>query len=350
VTQRTGRWLLAGLLIAILPATVLALGGGDHRDLTILNEVERALRVGDRGERIAALQELLLDAGYSPGPVDGIFGPLTEAAVRGAQEALALEKDGLAGRHTLAALKEQLRNQIDGAASTAASPQEPIPAGVQLVVHRVNNPVQAAPQAEHLRTEAVPAQQRFGLTFNGTPDPELLPVLLQTLRRHGVQATFFVRGRTAQEQPGALALIVAEGHEIANHGYTDRDLSGLSEAVMTADLKRAQNALTLATGQAPAFFRPPTGVYNQRLVSVANQRGLRLALWTNVLMLDSPDIDPAGFAATLAESIYPRAVVMLHQDRPSSVAALEPLLAELANRGLHSVTLSTLAAEPVDRF
>lgn len=348
MTQRTGRWLLAGLLIALLPATVLALGGA-QRDLTILNEVERALRVGDRGEQIAALQELLLHAGYSPGPVDGIFGPLTEAAVRGAQAELALESDGLAGRHTLAALKAQLRDQIDGAKTAEASEPEAVPAGVQLVVHRVSAPAQVAPQDENLRTEPE-QQQTYGLTFNGAPDPELLPVLLQTLRRHGVQATFFIQGRTAYEQGGALALIVAEGHEIANHGYSDRDLSRLSEAVMLADLQRSQTALTMATGQAPAFFRPPTGAYNQRLVSAANQGGLRLALWTNVLALDSPDIEPDGFAATLSESIYPGAVVMLHQDRTSSVAALEPLLVRLAGQGLQSVTLSTLAAEPVDRF
>ena len=35
------------------------------------------LRLGDYGDSVAQLQELLVNAGFDPGPVDGIFGPRT---------------------------------------------------------------------------------------------------------------------------------------------------------------------------------------------------------------------------------------------------------------------------------
>ena len=61
-------------------------------------------RLGDRGPVVIELQTLLFDAGYSPGPVDGIFGTLTERAVRSFQSANGLLVDGLVGTQTLAAL------------------------------------------------------------------------------------------------------------------------------------------------------------------------------------------------------------------------------------------------------
>jgi peptidoglycan hydrolase-like protein with peptidoglycan-binding domain len=62
------------------------------------------LRRGDAGREVRDLQSALLRAGFNPGPLDGIFGPRTEAAVRRFQEVESLETDGIAGPVTLASL------------------------------------------------------------------------------------------------------------------------------------------------------------------------------------------------------------------------------------------------------
>jgi len=56
-------------------------------------------------ERIKALQQALLDHGFNPGKVDGIFGLGTQAAVMAYQRSEGLLADGVAGVRTLAALK-----------------------------------------------------------------------------------------------------------------------------------------------------------------------------------------------------------------------------------------------------
>lgn len=57
-----------------------------------------------RGDDVAALQERLVVLGLLAGPVDGIFRPQTEAALRELQRGLGLEPDGLCGPETLRAL------------------------------------------------------------------------------------------------------------------------------------------------------------------------------------------------------------------------------------------------------
>lgn len=62
------------------------------------------VNVGDRGDDVRALQQALADAGFSPGPIDGIFGPKTESAVRAYQAANDLTVDGVAGPQTWASI------------------------------------------------------------------------------------------------------------------------------------------------------------------------------------------------------------------------------------------------------
>ncbi len=63
------------------------------------------LRNGSRGEQVLGLQEALLDAGFNPGPLDGDFGPKTEAALRSFQSFAGIASDGICGPVTLEALE-----------------------------------------------------------------------------------------------------------------------------------------------------------------------------------------------------------------------------------------------------
>lgn len=58
------------------------------------------LRIGARGAAVANLQRLLRDAGFSPGPIDGRFGPQTQAAVRQFQASRGITVDGWVGPQT----------------------------------------------------------------------------------------------------------------------------------------------------------------------------------------------------------------------------------------------------------
>jgi len=64
----------------------------------------KMLRRGATGDDVRTLQQALKRAGLDPGPEDGIFGPLVDAAVRSFQGSKGLTVDGIVGPLTWAAL------------------------------------------------------------------------------------------------------------------------------------------------------------------------------------------------------------------------------------------------------
>jgi peptidoglycan-N-acetylglucosamine deacetylase len=347
-------WIVIGTTLALAGLTVTVLAHAESPQDALLRRIsDKALRMGDRGPEVAELQQMLLRAGADPGRIDGIFGPLTEAALRQAQTWIGVEADGLAGRNTVTAL-EQAPAKAATTDRTVAPPAASSSRVVAMMADRAQAPsatlvvlqadaVPALAQSTPV-TPATPAAETepFALTFNGAPDPAVLPQVLQALQRHDMKATFFVTGRAAADQPELLRAIAAAGHEVASNGQEETDIRRLSPAELGAQVRQASRAIAAATGQAPAWFRPPLGLFNQTVRAAAEEAGMQWALWTNVGAPDRPELSPAELVTRLTGAVHPGSVLLLHQDRPATVAALDGLLASLKAQGYRSVTLSDL--------
>lgn len=79
------------------------------------------LERGDRSQDVRKLQEMLRQGGIDAGPVDGIFGPRTERAVREYQARQGLQTDGIVGAKTSGALAQA----NGGGSSTPTTPTGP---------------------------------------------------------------------------------------------------------------------------------------------------------------------------------------------------------------------------------
>lgn len=80
-----------------------------------------SLKQGAQGPAVLALQQALADRGYFSGKADGLFGPCTRAAVMAFQRDNHLTADGVAGEHTLAALREPVKSSRGLAPGTVAN-------------------------------------------------------------------------------------------------------------------------------------------------------------------------------------------------------------------------------------
>lgn len=74
----------------------------------VLDANGRILRPGARGEDVKQLQEILRLAGHDPGAVDGVFGPITQAAIESFQAETGIGVDGKIGPITRAELSSVL--------------------------------------------------------------------------------------------------------------------------------------------------------------------------------------------------------------------------------------------------
>ncbi|MEQ1748139.1 MAG: polysaccharide deacetylase family protein [Prosthecobacter sp.] len=88
----------------------------------------------------------------------------------------------------------------------------------------------------------------------------VVPRILETLRRSGLRATFFVVGKDAEleKNHAALRSIVEAGHEIANHSFMHEPWLHLySPEELLSDFEQSESAIREATGCQPRGFRGP---------------------------------------------------------------------------------------------
>lgn len=82
--------------------------------------------------------------------------------------------------------------------------------------------------------------------------------LLDLLGERGVPATFFVLGWVAQQDPGLVRRIAAEGHELASHGWDHRRIPTQSRDHFATSVRRTRALLQDLSGQPVEGFRAPS--------------------------------------------------------------------------------------------
>ena len=82
--------------------------------------------------------------------------------------------------------------------------------------------------------------------------------ILEMLAEHGIKATFFTLGWIAERYPQVVRSIVAQGHELASHGYGHHRVTDLTPAAFDADIRRAKSILEDLCGTAVVGYRAPS--------------------------------------------------------------------------------------------
>ena len=113
-----------GLLLAS-PGTSIAAGASEslraatHNGLVLQSGAGYAAL--DQRDSVRTLQSTLRELGWQPGPVDGLFGPQTEAAVIRFQSAAGLVPDGVVGPQTARAMSSLAGHRLARGAGYAAT-------------------------------------------------------------------------------------------------------------------------------------------------------------------------------------------------------------------------------------
>lgn len=154
------------------------------------------------------------------------------------------------------------------------------------------------------------------LTFDDGPDLVWTPKILDVLAQHQVPATFCVLGAYAASHPQLIERIIAEGHEIANHTLTHRDLSKCEQEETRREILEA-NAIVKRTCPAATvrYMRAPYGIWTKEVIAESTKAGLTALHWS----IDPRDWSRPGVDAivhAVLASAQPGSIVLLHDGSP----------------------------------
>jgi len=178
------------------------------------------------------------------------------------------------------------------------------------------------------------------LTFHNGPDPEVTALVLDTLARRGLLATFFVVGEKLRDRRGVAERAHREGHWIGDHTYNHLVPLGLSTqpGAAVAEIVRTEELIgDLAHPR--RFFRPfgGGGVIDQRLLNrealnYLQQHAYTCVLW-NVIAHDRSR--PEGWVERALHLSFTRshALVVLHDQPTGAMRDLDRFIATAKDRG-----------------
>jgi peptidoglycan/xylan/chitin deacetylase (PgdA/CDA1 family) len=196
-------------------------------------------------------------------------------------------------------------------------------------------------------------QKAVALTFDDGPDPLTTPLLIDVLARHGMKATFFVSGQSAQRYPEWIESMLSQGHLIGNHSYSH------SPCLMLHRFKKLY--LEIATAQEifkklgilPFAFRPPVGLTNPKLGPILSQLDM-ICVTFSCRAYDRGNRQLHGMAAKILKKVRSDDIILLHDVRPSKtddirywLTEIESTLSGLTQRGFSVLPLDELIGKPV---
>jgi peptidoglycan/xylan/chitin deacetylase (PgdA/CDA1 family) len=182
------------------------------------------------------------------------------------------------------------------------------------------------------------------LTFDDGPWPTTTPKVLDALKHECVQATFFLVGRNAAENPAIVRRELAERHSIGHHTYSHPLLTKLSLAQAEAEINRGIEADEFAlygkrsSQPTSPFFRFPGFASNPALLDRLQTRGIVVFgadVWASDWLPMAPDVELGLILYRI--DLVGRGIVLFHDTKKQTAAMLPAFLRALKQHGYHMV-------------
>ena len=176
---------------------------------------------------------------------------------------------------------------------------------------------------------------------NGNTEP-----ILDALKKHNAQATFFVVGHFLESAPEIVKRMAAEGHTVGNHTYHHPDMSKISDkAAFQKEMDDVAALFKEVTGEELAmYYRPPQGKYSTANLQMAKELGYSTFFWSLAYVDWNQDSQPSHEEAfeKLTGRIHPGAIVLLHSTSKTNGEIMDELLTKWEEMGYTFKPLSDL--------
>ncbi|MFB9236770.1 polysaccharide deacetylase family protein [Plantactinospora siamensis] len=185
------------------------------------------------------------------------------------------------------------------------------------------------------------------LTFDDGPGPRWTPMVLDILDRAAAPATFMMVGERLTRYADLLRGRLGR-HEVGNHTWAHRDLAELDEAGVRDQLERADEAIRRLLGRTPTLMRPPWGHLGGSTLTVADEFGYDVVMWSQQMREEMFQHDPPAQVTDIVDNARRGSIVLAHDvgadTRLVALRQLGAMIDGLRGRGFRLVTVSELLA------
>jgi peptidoglycan-N-acetylglucosamine deacetylase len=172
----------------------------------------------------------------------------------------------------------------------------------------------------------LPSGGDCALTFDDGPHSVYTPQILDLLARHRVKASFFLVGESALRAPELVARIAREGHCVASHTFSHRELPALGREELARELTSCRRVLKDLAGIDTNMIRPPRGRLGAASLFHIARWGYRLVHWSKTYSDYRQDGTAALLARIRGQGLEPRDIALFHDNNAYTVEALSEML------------------------
>ena len=187
------------------------------------------------------------------------------------------------------------------------------------------------------------SDKKVALSFDAAWGNEDTQLILDTLAKYNVHATFFMTGGWVANFPEDVKKIQADGHDLANHSENHKNMSQLSDTECQEELMKVHTKVKELTGVEMELFRPPYGDYDDHVITNAKNCGYYTIQWS-VDSLDWKDYGVDNIIKTVTEhkDLRNGAIILMHNGAKYTAQALPSVIEKLHADGYEIVPISEL--------
>jgi peptidoglycan-N-acetylmuramic acid deacetylase len=183
------------------------------------------------------------------------------------------------------------------------------------------------------------------LTFDEGYENGYTGQILDTLKKCGVPAAFFVTGPYLDTESELVGRMISEGHIVGNHTVHHPNLPKIVSAEkMAAELCALNEKFLTSYGLPMKYMRPPEGEYSERLLKVADTLGYKTVFWSFAYKDWDPKLQKGADYAfeQVTPYLHDGAVILLHAVSKDNADALERIINFAKEQGYEFKSLDEL--------
>jgi len=173
------------------------------------------------------------------------------------------------------------------------------------------------------------------LTFDEGYEAGYTAGILDTLKKHNVNAIFFITGPYLNKHEDLVRRMVEEGHAVGNHTVSHPSLPTLSDEKIKKEVADLDMVFYEKFKRHMVFLRPPRGEYSERSLRVTSEMGYINVFWSFAYK-DWDRNNQKGWEYAynnVMSNLHNGAILLLHAVPSDNAQALDRIITDARKKG-----------------